>query len=42
MNGINPKIVQKLTRHGNIATTLNIYTHVNTDDLQEAISKTFD
>ena len=42
MNGTNPKIVQRLTRHGNISTTLNIYTHVNVDDLQDAISLTFD
>lgn len=42
MNGVNPSIAQKLLRHADVQTTLNIYTHTDLDVEREAINKVFD
>ena len=39
--GADPKSVQKLMRHSNIQTTLNIYSHLMDKDLGDAIEKMF-
>lgn len=36
-----PNIVKELVRHGDIATTLGIYTHVNNDDLSKTIEEIY-
>ena len=40
-SNVQPKTVQKLTRHSNISTTLNIYVHAKDDDMRNAIDETF-
>ncbi len=40
-SGIDIKTAQRLARHSNINTTLNIYTHSNTDKEQQAIDMVF-
>lgn len=40
-NGCNPKSLQRLLRHSNIGTTLQIYSHVMEDDLRDDIEKMF-
>lgn len=40
-SGVNVKSVQKLMRHSNIQTTLNIYSHLIDDDLSNDIEKMF-
>jgi len=40
-NDINPSVAKELVRHGNIKTTLDIYTHVRTENKQEALDKVF-
>lgn len=40
--GVNVKSVQKLMRHSNIQTTLNIYSHIIEEDLTSDIEKMFD
>ena len=40
-NGVKPNIVKELVRHGDIATTLGIYTHVNNDDLSKTIEEIY-
>lgn len=40
-NGCNPKSLQRLLRHSNIGTTLQIYSHVMEDDLRGDIEKMF-
>ena len=40
-SGVNPKSLQKLLRHSNITTTLQIYSHVLEEDLAEDIEKMF-
>lgn len=39
--GVGPKTLQKLLRHSNITTTLNIYTHIIDEDLTNEIEKMF-
>lgn len=41
MNDINPSIAKELIRHGNIQTTLDIYTHIQQGDKSNAIDKLF-
>lgn len=38
-SGIEPKVVQAMMGHSNIATTLNIYTHVLSDKRSEELAK---
>lgn len=38
-SGMNPKILQTLMGHSNIGVTLNIYTHVNLEDVQNEVRK---
>lgn len=40
-NGISPQIAKELARHSDIATTMNIYTHVNEDSQKQAINAVF-
>lgn len=40
-NGVSPQIAKELARHGNIATTMDIYTHVNEDSQKQAINAVF-
>lgn len=40
-NDINPSITKELVRHGNIKTTLDIYTHVKKENKKEALDKVF-
>lgn len=40
-SGVNVKSAQKLLRHSNISTTLQIYSHLIDDDLREDIEKMF-
>ena len=40
-NGVAPQIAKELARHGDIATTMNIYTHVNEDSQKQAINAVF-
>ena len=37
--GINPKILQYLMGHSNIGVTMNIYTHVNFEDVKKEVSE---
>jgi integrase len=37
--GVNPKVVQKLARHSTITLTLDRYTHVEDDDVRDALEK---
>lgn len=39
--GISPQIAKELARHSDIATTMNIYTHVNEDSQKQAINAVF-
>lgn len=41
-NGVEPQIAKELARHSDIATTMNIYTHVNEDKQKQAINNVFD
>ena len=34
-----PKVLQYLMGHANISTTLDVYAHVNTDDVRAAVNK---
>lgn len=34
---IHPKTIQKLARHRNFLTTMNIYAHVNKEDMEDAV-----
>jgi len=36
---VSPKLAQSLARHGDVNLTMNIYTHVDTSDQSEAVSK---
>lgn len=38
-SGMNPKILQTLMGRSDIGTTLNIYTHVNLEDIQKEVRK---
>ena len=40
-NGVEPQIAKELARHSDIATTMNIYTHVNEDRQKQAINNVF-
>ena len=40
-NGVEPQIAKELARHSDIATTMNIYTHVNEDKQKQAINNVF-
>lgn len=40
-NDINPSVVKELVRHGNIKTTLDVYTHVKKENKREALDKVF-
>lgn len=40
-NGVSPQIAKELARHSDIATTMNIYTHVNEDNQKQAINAVF-
>ena len=40
-NGVEPQIAKELARHSDIATTMNIYTHVNEDKPKQAINNVF-
>ncbi len=37
VNGVHPKVMQELAGHTRMATTLEIYTHVNMDAKREAM-----
>lgn len=37
VNGVKPKVMQELAAHARMATTLEIYTHVNMDAKREAM-----
>ena len=37
VNGVHPKVMQELAGHARMATTLEIYTHVNMDAKREAM-----
>jgi len=39
LQGLNPKVVQEMLGHTNIATTLNTYSHVTPDMQAEAVSR---
>ncbi len=39
--GVSPQIAKELARHSDIATTMNIYTHVNEDSQKQAINAVF-
>ena len=41
MHGVNPTVAQKLLRHADVQTTLNIYTHSNIDIERMAINSVF-
>jgi integrase len=38
---VHPKVAQQILRHADVETTLGIYTHVDLDDMREALSRTF-
>src|SRR6266852_318787 len=38
---VHPKVAQQILRHADVDTTLAIYTHVDLDDMREALSRTF-
>lgn len=38
-SGMNPKILQYLMGHSDIAVTLNVYTHIGLDDATEELRK---
>ena len=40
-NGVEPQIAKELARHSNIATTMNIYTHINENSQKQAINAVF-
>lgn len=40
-NGVEPQIAKELARYSDIATTMNIYTHVNEDKQKQAINNVF-
>ncbi len=38
-SGMNPKTLQKIMGHSDIGVTLNVYTHVDFDDVQKEMKK---
>lgn len=40
-NGVEPQIAKELARHSDIATTMNIYTHINENSQKQAINAVF-
>lgn len=40
-NGVSPQVAKELARHSDIATTMNVYTHVNEDSQKQAINAVF-
>ena len=38
-SGMNPKTLQKIMGHSDIGVTLNVYTHVDFEDVQEEMKK---
>ena len=38
---VHPRVAQQILRHADVETTLAIYTHVDLDDMREALSRTF-
>lgn len=40
-NGVEPQIAKELARHSDIATTINIYTHINENSQKQAINAVF-
>ena len=40
-NGVEPQIAKELARHSDIATTMNVYTHINEDSQRQSINSVF-
>lgn len=41
LNDVSPKVAQRILRHSNIKTTLDIYTHINNELMKESLDEMF-